>query len=126
MSSIPNLGNDQDIAYEPCPSWCDYRDADPGLHEFGHCTRAVRDREIFGMTIDGRYAGVTVSAATARMPHDASTKFRDFAIRHYLNVVQLVVSGVGFELVFDLHSGDARSFAAALIRAANVIEGLDR
>lgn len=125
MSSIPTPSNAQDVTYEACPSWCDYRD-DPDLHEFGHCTRRVRYRELFGMTIDGLYAGITVSAATTRMPRNASSKFREFAIQHCVNGVQVITAGVGFQLVFDLSAGDARSYAASLIRAADLVEGLDR
>lgn len=120
MSSIP-------VSTHPaCAPWCDYR-TEPDFHDSDYCTHAVTNRLVTCMGSHGCYVQFRVSRATARLPLDTPSDKAYNAARHHADVVQVEVSGIGFEeLVTDLQPGDARSLGAALIHGADLAEGLVR
>jgi hypothetical protein len=126
MRSISTPSNGQVVTYPPCQPWCFYWPEDHDPDDGGYCHLPI-GRGVTGLTLDGDQYELSTMLVYARLPHGAPDAHNANANRHHRNVVQIALCPLDKALpavTADIQPGDARSFAAALIHAADLAEGI--
>jgi hypothetical protein len=126
MRSIRTPSNGQVVTYPPCQPWCFYQPEDHDPDDGDYCHLPI-GRGLTGLTLDGDHYELSAMLVYARLPDGAPDAHNANANRHHRNVVQIALCPLDKALpavTADIQPGDARSFAAALIHAAELAEGI--